>query len=302
VRKEFAQHIETIARRDPNVIFLTGDLGFLALESLRSAMGDRFINSGVSEQNMVSMAASLAYEGLTPLCYSIAPFAVFRPAEQIRVDVCLHNLNVKLVGNGGGFGYGIMGATHHAIEDLAFLSSLQNMRCVVPFCNEDVRGAIDAMMEYKGPSYLRLGFGPKPEGTELPAFLPVRKLASGDRATIVGIGPVLLNVFEALKRGGDIACDVFAVSELPLATLSPELTESVQKTGKLLTIEEHVRRGGLGEHLAAFLLESAAHCKSTHLSVAGYPNGLYGNQAYHLEVNNLSPDAILSEIKKLTYE
>src|SRR5690242_17673469 len=102
---------------------LTGDLGYQALEGVREKLKDRFINAGVSEQNMVSVAAALASEGLEPLCYSIAPFAVFRPAEQIRLDVCLHGLGVKIVGNGGGYGYGIMGSTHHAIEDVAVLSS-----------------------------------------------------------------------------------------------------------------------------------------------------------------------------------
>ncbi len=119
MRKEFSAVVEKIAARDRKVIFLTGDLGFMALENVQRAIGKRFINAGVSEQNMVSMAAALALEGLTPICYSIAPFLVFRPAEQIRLDVCLHDMDVKLVGNGGGYGYGIMGATHHAIEDIA---------------------------------------------------------------------------------------------------------------------------------------------------------------------------------------
>src|SRR5204862_8024045 len=122
----------------PHFVFLTGDLGFAALENVVSALKDRFINMGVCEQNMVSVAAGLAQQGLTPLCYSIAPFAVFRPYEQIRLDVALHNLNVKIVGNGGGFGYGIMGASHHALEDTAVLSVLQNCICSIPFCTSDV--------------------------------------------------------------------------------------------------------------------------------------------------------------------
>ena len=111
MRKEFSASIEKIASAEPKVIFLTGDLGFMALENVQAAMGTRFINAGVSEQNLVSLAAGLASQGYTVLCYSIAPFAVFRPAEQIRIDVCLHNMNVKIIGNGGGYGYGIMAAT-----------------------------------------------------------------------------------------------------------------------------------------------------------------------------------------------
>src|SRR5450759_1310357 len=132
MRKEFSNIIEKIATADDHVIFLTGDVGFMALENVRDAIGKRFINMGVAEQNMISVAAALATEGLVPVCYSIAPFIVFRPAEQIRLDVCLHNLNVKIVGNGGGYGYGIMGATHHALEDVGMLSSFSGMSCFVP--------------------------------------------------------------------------------------------------------------------------------------------------------------------------
>jgi len=116
MRKEFSKTIEEIAKKDKKVIFLTGDLWFYGPRKRQEAIGKRFINAGVSEQNMISMAAGMASEGLRPICYSIAPFAVFRPAEQIRLDIGLHNMNVKIVGNGGGYGYGIMGATHHAIE------------------------------------------------------------------------------------------------------------------------------------------------------------------------------------------
>jgi transketolase len=300
MRKEFAQHIQTLAEKNDKIIFLTGDLGFMALEDLRKAIGDRFINVGVSEQNMISMAASLAYENLIPVCYSIAPFIAFRPTEQIRIDVCLHNLNVKIIGNGGGFGYGIMGAIHHAIEDIAVLSSFQNMNCFIPFCNEDVPGAIDTMFRYSGPSYLRLGSGIKPSEIPLPVFSSVRKLITGNKITVVGMGPVLLNVFDALKKLENDMADVFVVSEMPMVAVLEELEESITKTGRLIVIEEHVRRGGLGENLAALILEKGIKCRYSHLYIKGYLNGLYGNRAYHLEVNGLSATSVLSEIKKQT--
>ena len=146
MRKEFSKSMEKVAAFDSSVIFLTGDLGFMALENLRAVMGARFINAGVSEQNLVSMAAGLSSQGFTVLCYSIAPFAVFRPAEQIRIDVCLHNMNVKIIGNGGGYGYGVMGPTHHAIEDYGIMLTLPNMRVFIPAFDEDV----DAVMDRAG--------------------------------------------------------------------------------------------------------------------------------------------------------
>ena len=299
MRKEFAQHIEKLAVENEKIVFITGDLGFMALENVKKAMGDRFINAGVSEQNMISMAASFAYEGLLPICYSIAPFIVFRPVEQIRLDVCLHNLNVKIVGNGGGFGYGIMGATHHAIEDIAVLSCLQNMQCFIPFCNEDVNGAIDQMFAYNGPSYLRLGFGIKPENVTIPKFSNIRKILSGNEITILGTGPVLLNVFDAAKSFKNDLSDIFVVSQLPVISLSEELKQSLKKTNKLLIIEEHVKRGGLGENIASVLFEEKIFCKLSHLFINGYINGLYGNQAYHIAENELDANSITKEIKKL---
>jgi transketolase len=303
MRKEFSKSIEKIAATDPMVIFMTGDLGFMALENLRAAIGARFINTGVSEQNLVSLGAGLASQGYTVLCYSIAPFAVFRPAEQIRLDVCLHDMNVKIIGNGGGYGYGIMGATHHAIEDIAVLSSFQNMKCYIPFCNEDVDGIVNVMMRRKGPAYLRLGFGVKPEGLALPAYCGVRKLKSGKKITVVGMGPVVLNVLKAIEMGIDAdSVDLFAVSEMPLAELPDSLLSSVKQTGKVLVVEEHVSRGGLGENLSLLLLKKSVGCKLVHKFAVGYPNGLYGSQAYHQKMSGLDPETLHQKIKELSNE
>ncbi len=300
MRKEFARTIEKIAGDDSRIIFLTGDLGFMALEGVRDIMGSRFINVGVAEQNMISLAAGLASEGLIPFCYSIAPFAVFRPAEQLRLDVGLHNLNVKIVGNGGGYGYGIMGATHHALEDIAVVSSFQNFHCYIPYCNEDVQGTVHAMLQYGGPSYLRLGFGVVPPSIYKTDFTPIRKLASGDKLTIVGLGPVVLNAWKAIEKLEDYSlADLFAVSEMPLTQLSEELMMSLNRTKKLLVIEEHVSRGGLGENLALFIVKHQLNCQFIHRFALGYPNGLYGSQDYHQKLSGLDQQSLATDIQTL---
>ena len=140
----------------PEFVFLTGDLGFKALEPLRDALGSRFINAGVSEQNMVSVAAGLARSGLRPWTYSIAPFLYARPFEQIRNDVCLHDLPVILVGNGGGYGYGVMGSSHHALEDYGCLLTLPNMRAFVPAFDSDLSMMIPALMQCNGSGLFAL--------------------------------------------------------------------------------------------------------------------------------------------------
>jgi transketolase len=297
MKKEFSSTIEKIARKNKKIIFLTADLGWNALEKIRSAIKERFINVGISEQNMISMAAGLASEGLTVICYSIAPFAVFRPAEQTRLDVCLHNLSVKIVGNGGGYGYGIMGATHHAIEDIAFMSSLQNMRCYIPFCNEDTKGAVTKMINQKGPSYLRLGLGPKPSFLKLKKYSSIRKLINGKSITIIALGPAVLNVFKSLQNIKPDIADIFVVSEMPLNKLGKELEDSIKKTKKVIVAEEHVGRGGLAENLSLLLLKKGVSCQLTSLCAKGYPNGLYGSQAYHQKISGLDPNSIVKAIK-----
>jgi transketolase len=303
MRKEFSSWIENFGRNESRFVFLTGDLGFGALENVQAALGERFVNMGVCEQNMVSVAAGLAQQGLIPLCYSIAPFAVFRPYEQIRVDAALHNMNVKIVGNGGGYGYGIMGATHHALEDIAVLSVLQHFACFIPLCNSDVDGACDALFRYVGPSYLRLGFGVWPAGAgALQGFKPLRRLAVSHaprpKATIVGLGPVLLNILPWILETGE--ADVFAVSEIPLADLSDELLASLRASGLLWVIEEHSARGGLGEYLAAHIAQQGVPFRLYHTHALGYPDGLYGSQSYHQTRSGLDPVSLQLTFKQLS--
>lgn len=301
MRKEFSNSVQKIAIADEQVIFLTGDLGFMALENIRDSIGKRFINMGVAEQNMISVAAAMASEGLVPVCYSIAPFIVFRPAEQIRLDICLHNLNVKIVGNGGGYGYGIMGASHHALEDIAVLSSFQNMKCFIPFCNEDVENTTNAMFQYKGPSYLRLGFGLKPANLNITHFQPVRNIYKGNDITIIAMGPVVLNAMNAVTDN-NLSADIFVISEIPIIDINEELKQSIKKTGKVLVIEEHVQRGGVGEHLAQKLLLSHIFCSFNHLFAIGYPDGLYGSQSFHQQQCGLDEESILLSIKNMLNE
>jgi transketolase len=304
MRKEFSQWIEGFGRREPRLIFLTGDLGFGALEKVQAALGSRFVNMGVCEQNMVSVGAGLAQQGLLPLCYSIAPFAVFRPYEQIRLDVALHKLPVKIIGNGGGYGYGIMGASHHALEDLAVLSCLPNFACLVPLCNSDVPGACEALFQHQGPAYLRLGYGVWPESAgRLSHFQALRPLVSvrqdSLKVTVAGIGPVLLNIFPWIAENGQ--SDVFAISQLPLPVLTPEFIQSVAASKQLLVIEEHAARGGLGEYLATALTREGVSFRLHHRHAVGYPEGRYGSQAYHQKQSGLDSASLQATVARLIF-
>lgn len=296
---------EGLARRgaDPDFVFLTGDLGFNALEPLRDALGPRFINAGVAEQNMIGVAAGLAQCGLQPWVYSIAPFVYARPFEQIRNDICLHDLPVKLIGNGGGYGYGVMGATHHALEDYGTLLGLQNLRAFVPAFDEDVVAIIDRLAEFEHPAYLRLGYSEKPPSVPPLAYAPWRRLLHGNGATLVAIGPLAGGIWEAL-RGLDVADrpNLWVVTELPIDPLAipTDFLEDLRTSGSLLVVEEHVAQGGAGQMLAhCLLLMGVAPRQFVHRSAQGYVSGRYGSQKFHRRECGLDPQSVLATLQTL---
>ncbi len=282
-------------------VFLTGDLGFMALEPLQSALGPRFINAGVAEQNMVSVAAGMAREGCQPWVYSIAPFCYARPFEQIRNDICINKLPVRLVGNGGGYAYGSMGATHHALEDYGVLLSLRSIRIYVPAFGCDVGPAVRLISDRIEPSYLRLGRTELKDEKSLPPYAPWRKVLEGAAGVMIVIGPIAGGILEYARGlllasrpaiwvltefGGESGCP------LPAQVLQ-EISESKQ----LSIVEEHVVEGGMGQRLVHYLaLHGHKIPPFHHFSAQGYPSGRYGSQAWHRRENGIDVDSIFSGI------
>jgi transketolase len=298
VRKEFAASIENIAKKDERIIFITGDLGFMALENVRDSLGSRFINAGVAEQNMIGMAAGLAKQGFIPIVYSIAPFVVYRCFEQIRNDICFQNLPVILVGNGGGYGYGIMGKTHHAIEDYGVLGTL-NIKSYVPVFNNDVENVLNKIIISGDPAYLRLGYGERPENFNFSEFDEWRKITEGESLTIVSIGPVGINGFYAAQKIPD-KIEYWMAGCYPVTNIPKELIHSINKTHNLLCIEEHVETGGFGMNLAGKLLEAGcSNFKCKFLSAKGYISDTYGSQKFHQAESGLDETSILSIMKEM---
>lgn len=299
MRNAFCSAMIALAARKP-FVFMTGDLGFMALEPLRDTLGERFLNAGVAEQNMVSVAAGMASAGEQCWAYSIAPFIYARPFEQVRNDASLHDFDVKLVGNGGGYGYGVMGATHHAIEDYGVMCALQNMQAMVPAFADDVAPIVERMAASRHPFYLRLGRCEKPGGWVLPDYAPWRRLMTGEAGVLVVAGPLaggLLSRASALSEAE--RPEIWAVSELPItrANLPPMVTGRIVETGALWVVEEHVAQGGIGQMLALALMADGVHPgRFEHFHARGYVSGLYGSQAFHRVENGLDAERVLARI------
>jgi transketolase len=300
MRAEFAQAMIGLYKKQPNSIFISGDLGFMALENVIERYGDRFINAGVAEQNMISVAAGMASEGFVPWVYDIAPFAILRPYEQIRNDVCLHNLPVKIVGNGGGFGYGIMGATHHTLEDIGIMRVLPNMKVYVPLISRDVEEAVHAMAADPSPNYLRLNIAVKLPHS-VPGFQQWRKIKNGTGMVLIGTGPVIGNILEIEDKLLD-AVELWSVGVFPIHDLPSDLIASIKTKKIVVTLEEHYGQCGLTETIAQNLIDKIDFAiKYRSLYARGYPSGRYGSQRWHQEENELAGKSLEARLKEFLH-
>lgn len=278
--------------------FLTGDLGFQVLERLRAALGRRFINCGVAEQNMIGVASGLARDGHEVWVYSIAPFCYARPFEQIRNDVGLHRLPVRLVGNGGGYAYGVMGPTHHALEDYGVLLTLPAMTVFVPAHDADVTACVEEMGALTGPAYLRLGqdeFQSAPPASATP-FAAWRRVLLGPGAVVVSCGAISGLVHRVAAALPEAARpDLWVVARLPFVadSVPGELCDALTSGRGLVVIEEHTSHGGVAAALAQALLPRAVPVRRfRHLCARGYVSGRYGSQSSHRRESGLSEGGI----------
>lgn len=282
-----------------DICVITGDLGFGVLEPLREALGDRFINAGISEQNMISVAAGLAQSGMRPFVYSISPFIYARALEQIRNDICLQDLPVCFIASGAGYGYGNSGPTHHALEDYGIISTLQNINIYIPSFACDMNYIAAMMIESSHPVYLRLGRDESVIDFHHPAFSAYRKLKDGNSGVVLVIGNMAGSIIASCPEN----LALWSCGVLPVKNIPPELLCSIQDTGMLAVIEDHVSVGGLGEQFCACMLDAGVRQeKFIRFYARGYSNELYGSQEYYRRHNGLNICTIRNKLAEVIGE
>jgi transketolase len=299
MRNDFVKQMQTEMENNKNIVFLTGDLGFNALESLRESFPDRFINVGIAEANMVGIAAGLALTGKKAVVYSIASFLTMRAYEQIRNDICYHNLDVKIVGTGGGFNYSTHGITHHTIEDIAIMNVLPNMQVLCPTYSWEAREATKSMLESVRPVYLRLGKSPKTD-----FFQPHFKFKIG-KGFIIREGKDILLIVTGniLDYGIEIAEIIKNKTGLEMCVMSMPSVKPLDqklilgKAGKMklvATLEEHSIHGGLGSGVAMLLSQS--NLPKRHFMPFALPDIFVkdvGDRDFLLDKAGLSPQKVV---------
>jgi len=298
--------VHALAKADQRVIFIGSDLGAGVLAPMKAEMPERFLMEGIAEQNLIGMAAGLAMEGYIPYVNTISTFITRRCYEQVAIDLCLHNLPVRLIGNGGGVVYAPLGPTHLAIEDIAIMRALPNMTVVAPTDAEEMKRLMARTLDWPGPIYIRLAKGGDEVVSEERNGFEIGKailLREAGEVLIVSTGITAqrgLAAAEILQADG-IRCGV-----LNMHTVKPLDVEAIlslaAKVSLVVTVEEHTRIGGLGSAVGECLIDHADFTMPA-LRCLGLPDSFtenYGSQDQLMESYGLSPEKIAETIRRIS--
>jgi transketolase len=304
MRNAFNDVLIEAARKDEALVLLVGDIGFKVFDAFRDEFPDRFYNVGIAEANMIGVAAGLAMAGMRPVVYTIIPFLVMRAFEQIRVDLCMHNLPVRLVGVGGGLAYDILGPTHHSIEDLAIMRALPNMKILTPCDPEETKQCFLDSSNNKGPTYIRLGKGGENnllsnEKMEDRIQDKAHVIRNGKDILFVVCGPILE---EVLGAADDLA-ENFNCGIININTLKPFDHESIRhhiKNVKLtVTVEEHNVIGGLGSAVAETVSSLPSHPPLLMIGIQDIMTNIIGKRDYLLKYHQMDAKSIGKRVRNV---
>ena len=304
MRKTALECVHRLAQHDKRVLFIGSDLGHGVLEKMKNELPDQFFMEGVSEQYIIGMAAGLAMEGFIPYVNTIATFLTRRCYEQVAVDLCMHDLPVRLIANGGGGVYAPLGPTHLAVEDIAIMRALPNMAVVAPCDADEMNRLMMSTLEWPHPIYIRLARGGDPIvskddlGFELGKSIKMKTGADGLFVTTGVMTQLALKTAEILKGDG------VDVGVLHVHTIKPfdasGVISAIENVKAVVTVEEHIVNGGLG----SAVLESCSELRPELLpkiSRIGIPDKFateYGSQGSLLKHWGLTADNLVAAMMK----
>ncbi len=250
-----------LAKRDERPLFIGSDLSPGLLDEMRQKMPDRWYMEGITEANVIGMAAGLAMEGYMPFVNTIATFITRRCYEQVAIDLCLHELPVRLIGNGGGLVYAPLGPTHLAIEDIAIMRALPNMTVTAVCDAKEMVRLMNCTLDWPNPIYIRLAKGGDPvvsreeNGFAIGKAIPMRKAKAKRSIVLMATGVMTTNCLAAAELLAKDGIDVSVVHFHTIKPLDEDAILSFADGAELLvTVEEGIRIGGFGS------ADNRCHC------------------------------------------
>lgn len=256
MRDSFINSIYKATKENREVLCLVGDIGAFLLRNYIKDFPGNYYNLGAAEANMIGVAAGLAMSGKIPFVYTITPFVTARCFEQVKVDVCYNETNVKLVGIGSGISYSTMGPTHHSLEDVAIMSALPNMIIISPSDPQEVEEAVAAAVKCFGPVYIRLTLSVKPLDYQREKFEigKARVVEKGTDAAFIATGDMVSIALEAAQilKKDNINC--YVVNMHTIKPIDEALIKKLSQQCKaIVSVEEHSTMGGLGSAVSRIM-------------------------------------------------
>lgn len=301
MRTAYLDTLYGLAQQDKRVYALISDNGAIVYDQYRRDLPDQYLNLGISEANMVGMAAGMASCGKIPFAYTIGAFLAYRAFEFIRNDVCLQNQNVKIVGTGAGEVYSALGPTHHSTEDLGGLRALPHLTILCPASPLEVRKATAAAYEHEGPVYLRLGTNREPEIYEEEYEFQIGKsvtLKEGEDITLIGTGSVMKNALDAAWK---LNTEGIGVRVIDMHTIKPidqeTVIKAIDETGKIVTVEDHNIIGGLGSAVAEVIAEYGKKIKFKRVGLRDFSKS-YGTYEEVKKNNRIGVTDVCRDIRE----
>jgi transketolase len=284
VRNSFINKLIDIAEKDKRVVLMTGDLGFSVLEPFAEKFPERFFNVGVSEQNMLAMATSIAEAGFIPFVYSIATFSVLRPFEFIRNGAILHQVPVRIVAVGAGYEYGNLGTTHHLIEDIALMRSQHGIESVIPVDAAQAVNALEQTYALNKPLYFRLGKDEKITVPSLQGKFDLNNytaLYGGKDVLIISLGPVANEADKAVAilENQGVKASLLIIDHLD-SNSNTKLLNHIKNFEKIITVEDHSINGGIGSLVSEVIAENGVKCKFKRLGCNRKEDGYFGGREF----------------------
>jgi transketolase len=297
MRRTSLNMVYELAQKDERVLFIGSDLGPGVLDDFKKNIPERFFMEGIAEQHIIGMAAGLAFDGFIPYVNTIAAFLTRRCFEQVALDLCLHDLPVKLIGNGGGVVYAPLGPTHQAIEDIGILRTLPNMTIVAPCDADEMKRLMEASLQWPHPMYIRLAKGSDPIVSKSELGFEIGKgiqLKPTGEVLFITTGITTQRALVAAQSLGDedIDCGVFHMH-----TIKPfdheGLMQAAKSTDLVVTIEEHVLNGGLGSAVLESFSDHGIIKKVVRLGIPDIFAEKYGSQDILMEEYGLNSGNII---------
>jgi transketolase len=305
MRQTCLNMVHELAKRDKRPLFIGSDLSPGLLKGMKEEMPQRWYMEGITEQNVIGMAAGLAMEGYMPYVNTIATFITRRCYEQVAVDLCLHDLPVRLIANGGGLVYAPLGPTHLAIEDIAIMRALPNMTVTAVCDAKEMVRLMDCTLDWPHPIYIRLAKGGdkvvsrEENGFAIGKAIPMRKAAAKRSIVLLATGVMTTNSLDAAEI---LAQDGIDVSVVHFHTIKPLDEEAVLEFAHgsplVVTVEEGTKIGGFGSAVADLLLERMGSALPPMLRI-GLPDAFphkYGLQDDLFDEYGLMPAQIAAAV------